>query len=78
MNTWNPTLFCDFRDSLSDLSIGFGCRVVFALRDLIGDRCVLSDHQSRVNLPDASGLYGHPDFLLATERQHLPLLFAVD
>jgi len=59
MNAWNSTLFRDFRDPLYDLSIGFGCRIVFALRDLIGfGTCVLSDDQSRVNLPDASGLYG--------------------
>ena len=36
MNAWNPALFCDFCNPPYDLSIGFGCRIVFALCYLIG------------------------------------------
>src|ERR1700676_3161263 len=80
MNAWNSTLFCDFCDPPYDLSIGFGCRIVFALCDLIGFRTMRP--LRRPVTGQSSGcertIRDHPNFLLATERQHLPLLFAVD
>src|SRR5207244_11133758 len=79
MNTRNPMLFRDFRDPRNHLSIGFGCRIVLAFRDLIG-----FGTQSAFRRPvtrQSSGcewtIRDHPDLLLPAERQHLPLLFAV-
>src|SRR2546421_9665089 len=80
MNARNPMLFRDFRDPLHDPSIGFGCRIVLAFRDLIG--CGTKRAFRRPVTRQSSGCEGtirdHPDLLLVAERQHLPLLFAVD
>src|SRR5208282_6679549 len=80
MNAWNPTPFRDFRDPLYDLLIGFGCRIVFALRDLIGFGTMrpLRRPVTRQSSGCERTIRDHPDLLLATEWQHLPLLFAVD
>src|ERR1700675_2637585 len=80
MNAWNPALFCHFCDPPYDLSIGFGCRIVFALRYLIGFGTMrpLRRPITRQSSGRKRAIWDHPDFLLATERQHLPLLFAVD
>jgi hypothetical protein len=47
MNARNPVLFRDFRDSLHDLSIGFGGRIILASRDFdrFSEQSVLSDDQ---------------------------------
>src|ERR1700722_10792146 len=80
MNAWNPALFCDFCDPSYDLSIGFGCRIVFALRYLIGFGTMrpLRRPVTRQSSGRKRAIWDHPDFLFATERQHLPLLFPVD
>src|SRR5271156_6207453 len=80
MNAWNPPLFRDFRDPFYDLSISFGCRIVFALRDLIGFGTMrpLGRPDTRQSSGCEWAIRDDPDLLLATERQHLPLLFAVD
>src|SRR5258708_12244693 len=80
MHARHPMLFRDFRDPRNHLSIGFGCRIVLAFRDLIGfgtKRAIL-----RPVTRQSSGcewtIRDHPDLLRAAERQHLPLLFAVE
>jgi hypothetical protein len=80
MNAWNPTLFRDLRDPLYDLSIGFSCRIVFAFRDLIssGTKRPLRRPVTRQSSGCERIVRDHRDLLLATERQHFPLLFAVD
>jgi hypothetical protein len=76
MNAWNPTLFCDFCDPPYDLSIGIGCRIVFALPDLIGFGTMrpLRRPVTRQSSGCKRAIWDHSDFLFATERQHLPLL----
>src|SRR6478735_3723535 len=80
MNPWNSTLFRDLRDPVYDLSIRLRCRVVFALRDLIGFGTMrpLRRPVTRQSAGCERTIRDHPDLLLPTERQHLPLLFAVD
>src|SRR6266566_6434883 len=80
MNTRNPKLFSDVRDPRNHLSIGFGCRIVLALRDLIGFGTQRAFR--RPVMRQSSGcewtIRDYPDPLLAAERQHLALLFAVE
>src|SRR2546430_7122608 len=80
MNARNPMLFRDFRDPLHDPSIGFGCRIVLALRDLIGfgTKGALRRPVTRQSSGCEWTIRDHPDLLLAAERKHLPLLFPVD
>src|SRR3989441_11678210 len=80
MNTRNPMLFRDFCDPRNHLLIGFGCCIVLAFRDLIGlgtKRAILRP-VTRQSAGCEWTIRDHPDLLLAAERQHLPLLFAVE
>src|SRR5260370_17147115 len=80
MNARNPMLFRDFRDPRNHLSIGFGCRIVLAFRDLIGfgtKRAILRP-VTRQSAGCEWTIRDHPDLLLAAQRQHLALLFAVE
>src|SRR5258708_20960169 len=80
MNARNPMLFRDFRDPRNHLSIGFGCRIVLAFRDLIGfgtKRAILRPVTRQSSRCEWT-IRDHPDLLLAAQRQHLPLLFAVE
>src|SRR5947209_5844340 len=80
MHTWSPMLVRDFRDPLHDLLIGFGCRIVLAFRDLIGfgTKRAFRRPVTRQSSGCEWTIRDHPDLLLAAERQHLPLLFAVE
>src|SRR6266496_3523052 len=73
-------LFRDFRDPRNHLSISFGCCIVLAFGDLISFRTKRTCRRPITR--QSSGckwtIRDHPDLLLAAERQHLPLLFAVD
>src|SRR4029077_19862295 len=80
MNARHAVLFRDFRDPLHDLPIGLGGRIVLAFRDLI--RLGTKRGFRRPVTSQSSGcewtVWDHSDLLLAAERQHLSLLFAVD
>src|SRR5919108_4177427 len=80
MNARNPMLFRDFRGPLRDPSIGFGCRIVLAFRDLIGfgTKRAFRRPVTRQSSGCEWTVRDHPDLLLAAERQHFPLLLAVD
>src|SRR2546423_13784588 len=80
MNARNPMLFRDFRGPLQDLSIGFGCRIVLAFRDLIGfgTKRAFRRPVTRQSSGCEWTIRDHPALLLAAEPQHLPLLFAVE
>src|SRR5687767_13308879 len=80
MCAWDPMLLREFRDPLYDLSIGFGCRIVFAFRDLIcfGTKRAFGRPVTRQSSRCERTIWNHTDLLLAAEGEHLPLLFAVD
>src|SRR5437870_8578574 len=80
MNARNPMLFRDFRAPLHDLSIGFGCRIVLAFRNLIGfgTKRAFRRPVTRQSSGCEWTIRDHPDLLLTAQRQHLPLLFAVE
>src|SRR5688572_16785143 len=80
MSARNPMLLREFRDPLHDLSISFGGRAVFAFRDLISFRTKRAFRRpvTRQSSGCEWAIRDHPNLLLAAERQHLPLLFAVD
>src|SRR5687768_12321426 len=80
MDAWNLMLVREFRDPFHDLSIGLSRGVVLASRDLIGfgPKRALRRPVARQSPGGERAIRNHSDLLLAAERQHLPLLFAVD
>src|SRR5437660_6656862 len=80
MNARNPMPYRDFRHPRNHLSIGFGCRIVLAFRDVIGfgTQRAFRRPVTRQSSGCEWTIRDHPDLLLAAERQHLPLLFAVE
>src|SRR5215208_3053127 len=80
MDAWNLMLVCEFCDPFHDLSIGLSRGVVLASRDLLGfvPKRVIRRPVARQSPGGERAIRNHPDLLLAAERQHLPLLFAVD